>query len=113
MMEAMCPSARSKFTSLRAVSPPKRLVIPRASRRGGTSTVLEFAHAAFGGQDALRAEDHHDDEDQAEDHSLVFRGLELGREVGEVEPEDAHPGIAELVQPQRHALQDLQVEDGD
>src|SRR5262245_19388192 len=110
MMEAMCPSARSKFTSLRSVSPPKRLVIPRASRRGGTPAVLELAHAALRGQDALRAEDHHDDENQAEHHPLVFRGLELRREVGEVEPEDAHAGIAELVQPERQALQHLQVE---
>src|SRR4029453_6926354 len=112
MIEAMCPSSSSKFTSLRAVRPPNRLVIPRASRSGATSDVLELAHAALGGQDSLRTEDHHEHEDQAEDHALVLRGLELGRQVGQVEPEDAHPGIAQLVQPRGHPLTDPQVEDG-
>src|SRR4030095_12073799 len=113
MMEAMCPSSSWKFTSLRAVRPPKRLVIARASRSGATSAVLELAHAALGGQDALRAEDHHEDEDEAEDHALVLGGLELGRQVGQVEPEDAHAGIAQLVQPEGEPLQHLQVQHGD
>ena len=45
---------------------------------------LELPVATFRGQDALRPEDHHEDEDEAEDHPLVFGGFELSGQVGEV-----------------------------
>ena len=45
--------------------------------------LLELALAPAGREDALRAEDHHQHEDDAEHHALVLGGLELGRQVGQ------------------------------
>src|SRR5437762_13192028 len=107
MMEALRPSSSSKSTALSAVRPPNLLVTPRASRRiaiSGIRGLGELARAAARGQNALRPEDHHEDEDEAEDHPLVLRRLELGREVGEAVAEDDDAGVAELVDPQRQAL---------
>src|SRR5713226_9600411 len=116
MMEAMRPSSRMKSTLFSAISPPNRLVTPRASRSAVTSGLgglLELARAAARGQDALRREDHHEHEDEAEDHALVLGRLELGGQVGEAVAEDRHAGIAQLVEPEREALEDLEVEHGD
>src|SRR5215813_1570395 len=106
MMEAIRPSSSSKFTALRAVSPPNLLVTPRASRRvaiSGVHRLRELARAAARGQDALRPEDHHEDEDQAEDHALVLRRLELRGQVGEAVAEDHGACVAQLVDPEREA----------
>src|SRR6266853_862667 len=116
MMEAIRPSSSSKSTALRAVSPPNLFVTPRASRRvaiSGVRRLRELSCAAARGQDALRPEDHHQDEDEAEDHPLVLRRLELGGQVGEAVAEDRSARVAKLVDPQRETLEDLEVEHGD
>src|SRR5712691_2046160 len=116
MMEAMRPSSRMKSTLFRAISPPNRLVMPRASRSAvisGLHRLLELARAAPRGQDPLRPEDHHEHEDEAEDHALVLGGLELGGQVGEAVTEYRHAGIAQLVEPEGEALEDLEVQHGD
>src|SRR5713101_5454112 len=116
MMEAMRPSSRMKSTLFSAISPPNRLVTPRASRSAVTSglrRLLELARAAPRGQDALRPEDHHEHEDEAEDHALVLGRLELGGQVGEVVAEDHGARVAELVDPEGKALEDLEVQNGD
>src|ERR1700730_2627921 len=108
MMEAIRPSSSSKSTALSAVRPPNLLVTPRASRRVAISGIRglgELARAAPRGQDALRPEDHHEHEDEAEDHPLVLRGLELGGQVGEVVAEDPGGRVAKLVDPQRETLE--------
>src|SRR6185369_1987086 len=88
MIEAMVPSRSSKSTELSAVSPPKRLVTPlaesRTAMRLDALPVLELPLSPAGGEDALRPEDHHQHQDQAEHHPLVLRGLELSRQVGQV-----------------------------
>src|SRR5467141_2999221 len=94
MMEAMRPSSRMKSTLFSAISPPNRLVTAR-------------------GQDALRPEDHHEHEDEAEDHALVLGRLELGGQVGEVVAEDHGARVAELVEPEGETLEDLEVQNGD
>src|SRR6202795_163336 len=112
MMDAIRPSSSSKSTLLSAVSPPNFLVTPRASRRTAISGLAELARAAPRGQDALRPEDHHQHQDETEDHALVLGRLELGRQVGQVVAEDLNAGVAELVDPEREALEDLEVEYG-
>src|SRR4029453_5352987 len=100
MIEAVCPSSRVKSMESSAVRPPKRLVMPRASRMtampsaGLARPVGELAVAPARGQDALGSEDHHEHEDQAEYHPLVLGGLELGGPVGQAPAEDGGPGIA-------------------
>src|SRR5438093_3938110 len=108
MIEAIRPSSSSKSTVFSAVNPPKRLVTPLASRTTAISTVpaaRQLPVAAPGGKEALWAEDHHQDQDQAEDHALVLRGLELRRQVGQVEAQDRQAGIAQLVDPEREPLE--------
>src|SRR5262249_33675856 len=73
----------------------------------------QLSVAPAGGEDALRPEDHHEHEDDAEDHPLVLRGLELRRQIGQVEPENRHAGVLQLVEPEREALEDLEVQHGD
>src|SRR5262249_44614236 len=108
MMEAIRPSASSKFTRFRAISPPNRLVTPLAPRKAAISGLAELAGAAACGEDALRPEDHHEHEDQAEDHALVLGGLELGGQVGEIVAEDDRPRVAQLVEPEGEALEHLE-----
>src|SRR5207302_1049094 len=48
----------------------------RFSARAGSS-LAQLTLSPSRGEDALRAEDHHEDEDEAEDHPLVLGGLEL------------------------------------
>src|SRR4029453_9536307 len=103
MMLAIRPSSSSKFTAFRAISPPKRLVIPLASRSTAKSGLAQLADAALGGQDALGAEDHHQAQNETEDHALVLGGLELGGQVGEIVAEDHRARVAELVEPEREA----------
>src|SRR5262249_18606036 len=114
MIEAIPPSS-VKSTRLTAVRPPNRLVTPRASKRvtdlaGGHDMAprppslgraaaepwrasgspqddsSQLSLAAAGGEDALRPEDHHEHEDDAEDHPLVLRRLGPGAEIGPGEP---------------------------
>src|SRR5574342_1095091 len=109
----MRPSSSSKSTLLSAVNPPNFLVPPRASKRTAISGLAQLARAAPRGQDALRAEDHHEHENEAENHALVLGGLELGRKVGQIVAEDLHAGITELVDPQRKSFENLEVEHRD
>src|SRR4029077_9577573 len=123
------PRSTAKSTPWSAVSPPNRFVTPRASKRTGTvagstappravsqrrapASMSELALATARGEDPLRAEDHHQDEDDAEDHPLVLGRLELGREIGEAGAEDGHARVLQFVQPEREPLQDLEVEHG-
>src|SRR3990170_566931 len=114
MIEAMWPSSSSKSSESSAVSPPNRFVTPLASRMtvmsvlGTHRRVAQLAVPALGRQDALGAEDHHQDEDEAEDHTLVLGRLELRRQVGEAPAEDGHPSVPELVEPEGQPLQHLQ-----
>src|SRR4029453_19443847 len=113
MMLAIRPSSNSKFTAFRAISPPKRLVMPLASRSTAMSGLGQLADAALGGQDALGAEDHHQDQDEAEDHALILRRLELGGQIGEVVAENHRARVAQLVEPEGEALEDLEIQHGD
>src|SRR5215468_798029 len=117
MIDAIRPSSSVKSTLSSAVRPPKRFEMPRASRRTAMSVGLagavgELALAPARGQDALRPEDHHQHQDEAEYHALVLRRLELGGEIGEAPPEDRGAGVAQLVEPEREALEHLEVEHG-
>src|SRR5215471_13628448 len=88
MMEAIRPSSSSKSTRFRATRPPNRLVTPRVSRKVAISGLAQLARAAARGEDALRPEDHH-------------------------EHEDHRACVAQLVEPEGKALEDLEVEHGD
>src|SRR3972149_7819470 len=85
MIEAMWPSSSSKSSESSAVSPPNRFVTPLASRMtvmsvlGTHRRVAQLAVPALGRQEALGAEDHHQDQDEAEDHGRVLGRLGLGR----------------------------------
>ena len=72
------PRSTAKSTAWSAVRPPNRLVTPRASK-SRPALMRHLALAASGREDPLRAIDHHQHEDDAEDHPLVLRRLELGR----------------------------------
>src|SRR5438034_925548 len=50
--------------------------------------VSELSLPPAGRQDALGAEDHHEDQDDAEDHPLVLGRLELRRQIGEAVAEE-------------------------
>src|SRR5215813_11140637 len=113
MIDAIRPSSSSKSTRLSAVSPPNLFVTPRASRSAAISGAAELARAPACGENALRAEDHHEDQDEPEDHPLVLGGLELGWQVGEVVAEDDRPRVAQPVEPEGEALEHLEVENSD
>src|SRR5215510_15837265 len=103
MIDAI-PASSWNSTALTAVRPPKRLVTPWASKSavmGRASSQLALASA--GREDALRAEDHHEHEDDPEDHPLVLCRLQLGGQVGQAVAQDAHAGVLQLVQPQGEA----------
>src|SRR5207245_11600967 len=86
---------------------------PRAvSQRRAPASMSELALATARGEDPLRAEDHHEDEDDAEHHPLVLGGLELGRQIGEAVAEDRDARVLELVEPERESLQDLKIQHG-
>src|SRR5882762_7259652 len=108
MIEEM-PRSTAKSTAWSAVRPPNRLVTPRASKRC-TALLRHLALAAAGREDSLRAVDHHQHEDDAEDHPLVLRRLELGGQVGEAVAQHGHAGVLQLVEPEREALQHLKIE---
>src|SRR5215470_5789694 len=117
------PRSMAKSTSCSAVSPPNRLVTPRASNRFGTgrrstppravgatpvrSSMRELALASAGGEDALGAEDHHQDQNDPEYHALVLCRLELGREISEAVAEHRHARVLQLVEPEREPLEHL------
>src|SRR4029453_6250117 len=106
MIDAIRPSSSVKSTLSRAVRPPKRLEMPRASRRTAISARLaravgELAVAPARGQDTLGPGDHHQHQDQAEHHALVLRRLQLGGEIGEAPAEDRRARVAQLVEPER------------
>src|SRR5215813_11912319 len=86
---------------------------PRRASGSPQDDSSQLSLAPAGWQDALGPEDHHEHQDDAEDHPLVLRGLELRRQVGQVEPENRHAGVLELVEPEREALEDLEVQHGD
>src|SRR5438105_13009014 len=96
---------------------PPMLGAPREARGAPRSHVrsllAQLTLASSRREDALRAKDHHQDEDQAEDHPLVLRGLQLGGQVREVVAEDRHAGVLQLVEPERQSLEHLEVEHGD
>src|SRR3990167_5218085 len=136
MREAIIPSSRLRSTLSRASSPPNRFAPPRISSsaiglpldfpRGGEPALrlaqgpefhrrVEPHLAAPGGQDALRAKDHHQNKNEAEDHAFVFRRLKLSRDLAQVKtPKQRQgkddPGLAERIEPERKPFEKLQVQ---
>src|SRR3989338_9471005 len=125
MREAIIPSSRLRSTLSRASSPPNRFATPRISSsaiglpldfpRGGEP--VEPHLAAPWGQDALRAKDHHQNKNEAEDHAFVFRRLKLTRDLAQVKtPKQRQgkddPGLAERIEPERKSFEKLQVQYG-
>src|SRR5262245_14477349 len=82
------------------------------SARAAPTSLGELALATPRGEDALRTEDHHQDEDDPEDHALVLGWLELGRQIGEAEAEDGHARVLQLVEPERETFEHLEIEHG-
>src|SRR5829696_926991 len=89
-------SGMSKATSLTAMRPPKTLVIPRASRmlpawpfssatgytpergaRVAALTAVQLLGALTVGDDPFGAEEHHEDQDDAEQEEVVLRDVRL------------------------------------
>src|SRR5215203_3416937 len=121
-------SGMSKSTSLTAMSPPKILVIPRASRMLPFSSatgrspervadVAAFPAAQlFGalavGDDALGPQEHHEDKEETEQQEVVLRDVRLG-EGGTpnsvADGVDPHVDLRQQVEVQ--ALQDDRAED--
>src|SRR5918994_933324 len=79
MRLTMARSGMSKSTELTATSPPKTLVIPRASRilappvAAAASITVQLLGALAVGDNSLRPQEHHDDEDDAEEKEVVAR----------------------------------------
>src|SRR4029450_9182688 len=85
-------SGMSKSTSLTAMSPPKTLVIPRASRMfarmpfssltGASpdlapSAAMQLPGALAVGNDAFGPQEHHEDKEEAEQQEVVLRDVRL------------------------------------
>src|SRR5918998_5585004 len=114
-------SGMSKSTSLTAISPPKTLVIPRASRmlpfpfssatghpservtRVAAFSAAQLLGALAVGDDAFGAEDHHQDQDDAEEQEVVLRDVRLA-ESG------AADGVADGVDPLVYLREQIEVE---
>src|SRR5882724_4525407 len=64
------------------------------------SSLAQFALPPPRGEDALRPEDHHENEDQPEDHPLVLGGLQLRGQARQVVAEDRHARVLQLVEPE-------------
>src|SRR5437899_3007599 len=88
----------AKSPAWSAVRPPNRLVPPRASKRC-TALLRHLALSAAGREDSLGPVDHHQHENDAEDHALVLRRLELRGQIGQAVAEHGHAGVLELVEP--------------
>src|SRR3712207_3186241 len=114
-------SGMSKSTSLTAMSPPKTLVILRASRMwaagpfcsgtarrphriaGSGILVVQLFGALAVGDDALRAQEHHEDQNDAEQQEVVLRDVGLA-EGG------ASESVADGVDPHVDLRQQIKVE---
>src|SRR5215204_2825793 len=106
-------SGISKSTELTATSPPKSLLIPRASRmfattpslcpsssgtghslhRAGIFTV-QLLRALAVGNDAFRSQEHHQDQDYAEQEEVVLRDIRLAEKWT---PDGVADGVDPLV----------------
>src|SRR5215217_7388968 len=112
-------SGISKSISLTAMSPPKTLVIPRASRMfpflSATSgspervtdvTTLSAAQllgALAVGDDAFGPQEHHEDKEEAEQQEVVLRDVRLAER-------GAPDGVADGVDPHVDLRQQVEVE---
>src|SRR5829696_2661307 len=112
-------SGISKSTSLTAMSPPKTLVIPRASRMfpflSATSgspervtdvTTLSAAQllgALAVGDDAFGPKEHHEDKEEAEQQEVVLRDVRLAER-------GAPDGVADGLDPHVYLRQQVEVE---
>src|SRR3712207_4577257 len=116
-------SGMSKSTSLTAMRPPKSLVIPRASRTlpepflfssatchpaecvplVATFAAAQFLGALAVGDDAFGPEEHHEDQDDAEQEEVVLRDIRLA-ERGTAD------GVADGVDPLVNLRQQIEVE---
>src|SRR5919109_2277409 len=112
-------SGMSKSTSLTATRPPKTLVIPRASRMlpfssatgrapervTGVTTLpaVQLLGALAVGDDAFGAEEHHQDQDDAEQQEVVLRNIRLAEDR-------ATDGVADGVDPVVYLRQQVEVE---
>src|SRR4030095_10388549 len=113
MSEAIMPSSNCMLTRVSACKPPKRFETPRSS-----SNAMLFSSLLARRQDALGAKDHHQNQDQAEHHALVFRRLELHRQLtqritSEQGKRQHGAGLTQSVEPERQALEQLQVKNRD
>src|SRR5258706_13366399 len=113
----MCLSSIERSTARTATRPPKLLVTPRASSSAMLffSVLLgrrELRRTAARRQKSLRPVDHHENQDQPEHHALVFRRLELRRNLAQVElaeerQREHHARLADDVEPNRQGLSHL------
>src|SRR5215211_1783372 len=109
-------SGMSKSTSLTAMRPPKTLVIPRASSMllpfsSGTGsfhgflfslTLVQLFRALEVGDYALRSQEHHQDEEEAEQEEVVLRDFHAA------EPRAPHR-VADGVHPHIYLRQKVEV----
>src|SRR5437660_69140 len=103
---AWSPTRSSRLTARAAGTVAGSRTPPRVARaEPAPASLRQLALTAARGEDPLRAEDHHQDEDDPEDHALVFGRLELGREIGEAVAEDGHSRVLQLVEPEREPFQ--------
>src|SRR5437867_7110505 len=113
MSEAIMPSSNSRLTRVSACKPPKRFETPRSS---SNAILLSWLPARR--QDALGTKDHHQYQDQAEHHALILRRLKLRRQLtqritAEQRKRQHGAGLTQSVQPERQALEQLQVKNRD
>src|SRR5688572_33481956 len=107
------PSSNFMLTPMSACRPPKRFETPRSS----SSAILFFLLLARR-QDTLGAKDHHQNQDQAKHHAFVLRRLKLHRQLAQrktAEYRNRQLGarLSQSVEPERQALEHLQVENRD
>src|SRR5215208_460994 len=112
-------SGMSKSTSLTAMSPPKILVIPRASRMFPFSSATghtpervtgvaafpaaQLLGALAVGDDAFGPQEHHEDKEEAEQQEVVLRDVRLAER-------GAPDGVADGVDPHVYLRQQVEVE---
>src|SRR5687768_17119331 len=89
MMLAIMPCSREKDILFTAVRPPNRFTTSIVSRRAMGHFQLfngffcELAFAALGRDKAGWTEDHHDNQNQTEDQTLIFGRIQL---IGKISP---------------------------